>query len=268
MSNTSTVTPYETTSSQDSSGSVAGLAAAGAIACVVGLATGAVALGQWLSEETEQDREALDRLKTTRRAELLQGARNEPLVQSQGVITTVGLQLKNPESLVKTAEKLGYRLEPLAHAAQPLSQRPQILLSGSRGERLAISRSESGRLTVHTAGDQRRVHDLVRHHSVDRATEHLKSKGMVVRAVELRGGEVQIHAVETGPTRKGGAAEIKAQVNVDGNTVIDVDKVVGKRCEEIVKDFAQAVGGEVVNTRRKASYFQLPGEPAKTDIKV
>jgi hypothetical protein len=263
MSNTSSVTPYDSTTSAGSSTSIADAA----VAC----AAGVVAISRWLSEETEDDRGALERLKSERQRELLGGSRPTPLLGAHRDslnITTVGLQLRNPKSLIHTAERLGYRVETLTHSSLSLPDQPQILLRRASGERLAIACGETGRLVVHTAGDRRRVQDLVRQHTVDRAVEHLASKGMGVRTAKLASGEVQILARERDSGSRGGAAEVKAQINVDGTALVDVDKVRGNRCEEIVHDFAQAVGGEVSDMTKKDSYFQLPGEPAKTEVKV
>lgn len=265
MSNTSNVTPYDSTSSSNGSAAIT----AAAVAC----AAGVVYVARWLSEETEEDREAVARLKGERRRELLRvGADESDSVSavrgSSFSITSVGLQLRNPESLVHTAVRLGYRMEPLATSTLSLAEQPQILLRRSSGERLAIARGESGRLVVHTAGDRGRVQDLVRQHTVDRAVKHLMGKGMGVRTVRLTSGEVQILAHERDTGRRGGAAEVKAQVNFDGTALVDVDKIRGDRCKEIVRDLAHAVGGEVSAMCKKDSYFQLPGEPAKSEVKI
>jgi len=157
MSNTSSVTPYDDASSSSASNS-AGLAAAAAVACVAG----AITLAWWLTEETAEDRTAVERLKTERRREILgrQEQSSTPLSSTQReslVITTVGLQLRNPETLVRTTERLGYQVESLAGVSSLLAKRPQILLSRASGERLAVAHNDSGRLVVHTAGDRRRV---------------------------------------------------------------------------------------------------------------
>lgn len=267
MSNTSTVTPYN--ASAESSDNSTGLAAAAAVACI----TGAISLGRWLAEETQEDREAIDRLKSERRRDLSGKRANtaeDPVVAKREAlgITTVGLQLRNPESLVRTAERLGYRMELTVGQSASLAEQPQIFLRRASGERLAISRNETGRLVVHTVGDRRRIQSLVRQHTVDRAVEHLQSKGMGVQTATLPSGEVQILARERSVSKRGGAAEIKAQVHVDGTAFVDVDKVRGNRCEKIVQDLAQAVGGEVSGMTKKDSYFQLPGEPTKTQVKI
>ena len=50
--------------------------------------------------------------------------------------------------------------------------------------------------------------------------------------------------------------------------LVDVDKVRGPRCEGIVRDLADAVGGEISKMKKKDSFFQLPGEPAKAKVRV
>jgi hypothetical protein len=66
----------------------------------------------------------------------------------------------------------------------------------------------------------------------------------------------------------GGAAEMRAQVRADGSACVDIDKCRGNRCEVFVSELAQAIGGTVSGTTRKDAYFQLPGEPTKTRVKV
>jgi len=55
--------------------------------------------------------------------------------------------------------------------------------------------------------------------------------------------------------------------NKYGTTWVDVDQVKGNRCEELVRGLAEAVGGKVTSTQPKDAYFQLPGEPARTQVK-
>lgn len=251
MSNTSRVTPYESESSEFNTA-----------------AAGAIALARWLSEETPEDRAAVDRLKAEQRRERLErpttgnliSATTEPLR-----LTTVNLHLQNPESLVRSAEKIGYRL---IKQSTPLMDKPQILLSRASGERLAIEHNDKGRLTIRTAGHQHQIHALVRHHTVDNVIEHFKSRGMHVQAATLSNGEVQIRAHEQYPSRRGGDAEVKTQVHTDGTVWIDVDKVRGNRCQEIVSDLATAVGGQVSDMKKKDAYYQLPGEPTKTKVRI
>jgi hypothetical protein len=233
---------------------------------------GAVSLARWLAEESSEDREAIKRLKDTRRRELVANRTSatnasESLREESLGITSVDLQLRNPDSLVHTAEKLGYRVESVRQSSASFTTNSPILLQRASGERLAIARNNSGKLAVHTIGDRRRVQDLVREHTVACARTHLTAKGMTVET-RLVNGEVQILAREPGAGRRGGAAEIKAQVRLDGTALVDVDKVRGNRCEEIVQELAEAIGGEVSSVSRKNSFYQLPGEPTKTHVKI
>lgn len=256
MSNTSTVTPYESETSSDSAyaGSTTGSSTTGVAAGVVGVA----ALIRWLVEETDEDRAATERIKKERRLERL----------TRQPVSTVSLRLKQPDSLIVSAEKLGYRLESLnLPAGSPMEKSP-ILLRGRSGERLAITRNANGRIDISTAGDQGRIRNLVGQHTLAKTVEHLAKKGMSVQTATLANGEVQIVGRETDSARRGGAAEVKAQVRADGTTLIDIDCVRGNRCETIVSEFAEAIGGRVTGMTKKESYFQLPGEPTKTSVKV
>jgi hypothetical protein len=268
MSNTSTVTPYDSRAMSAAVGVGLGLAAV----CVVGVAAGAIAVARWLAEETPEDRAAMDRIKGEHRRERLR-SRTSAIVHTSGPqelprLNTVALHLRDAESLLRSAEKLGYRREPLVQPSSPLAEQPLVLLYGTAGERLAIERNAQGRLVVHTAGDQSRVQGLVRQHTLDRAVEHLAGKGMAVQTATLANGEVQILARERDASRRGGAATIKTQVRTDGTAWVDVDCVRGNRCENVVSELAHAIGGEVSSMAKKDAYFQLPGEPTKTRVHV
>ena len=89
-----------------------------------------------------------------------------------------------------------------------------------------------------------------------------------MQTATLSTGEVQILAREITNKRQDGLAEIKAKVLNDGTALIDVDRLQADRCHEIVKEFAEAIGGQVTEMKMKSASFQLPGEPARTNIKV
>lgn len=274
MSNTSTVTPYASETSDTGASIAAGAAAESTLAvgaaCAIGAVAGAVAVAQWLAEDTPEDRTVLDNAKADRRRERVAQRERVELgrdAASVRPLTSVSLHLRDPETLVRSAEKLGYRLEPLAAPAEALRSQPQILLRSSAGDRLAILRDRAGRVVLQTAGSRERVTTLVRRHTADRVAEHLSARGMDVQTATLPSGEVQILAREQGG-RGDGAAVVKTQVLADGNAWVDVDKIRGSRCEQIVQQIAEAVGGEVRSVEKKDAYFQLPGEPAKTNVKV
>jgi hypothetical protein len=90
---------------------------------------------------------------------------------------------------------------------------------------------------------------------------------MDVRTATLPNGEVQILAREQSGQRDG-AAVIKTQVLADGTAWVDIDKIRGSRCQQIVQQIADTVGAEVRSCDKKDAFFQLPGEPTKTNVKV
>jgi hypothetical protein len=267
MSNTSSVTPYESTTTHPVSESTAAQTTATIGACALGI----IAIARWLIDETPEERAVMEKIKQERRRQSLIVGNPETLAnrpKDSLCITTMNLHLGKSDSLVRAAEKLGYRQEKLGQSStSPSLANQPILLRNHAGERLAISRNDNGRIAVSTTGDQRRVQKLVRQHTLDRAVEHLTAKGMQVETASLANGEVQIRA-RAQATNQTGTAEVKAQIGGDGQTLIDIDCVVGNRCETIVQDFAQAVGGKVTAMTKKSSYYQLPGEPAKTKVEI
>lgn len=263
MSNTSTVTPYvgSAPETQQGAGSVVTLGAA----CAVGAVIGLVAAARWLAEETEQEAAAVASARAERRRERL-GKGGKVHIPLGGVspITSVELHLREPEGLIRSAERLGYRVDRSIDS----SRSGEVFLRSMHGERIAIGRSAVGRVVLGTAGGQDRLRDLVRRHTEDRVTEHLSTRGMSVQSARLPSGEVQLLARENASGRSGGAAQVQVQIQSDGTAWLDIEKVRGSRCEQIVAEVAEAMGGEVCRSGRKDAYFQLPGEPTKTGVKV
>jgi hypothetical protein len=202
------------------------------IGIVVDVIAATVAFGRWLVEETEVESK---------------GNRAEP------TITTASLHLRSRETLVRSAEKLGYRT---------VSKSSQLIfLQSTSGGRLAIQRTASGKLAVHTAADLSGLHSLVRQHTFDRTLEHLKSRGMSVRGSVLANGEVKIIAQERQARHRDGKAEVKTHIHNDGKMQVEIDHLRGNRCQKMVADLAAAVGGEVMT--KKESYYQ----PASIQLK-
>lgn len=256
MSNTSTVTPYEEQAS--SPGIEAG--AARAIA-------GAVALASWLAEETQEDRLAVQRAETeSRQWKLTQaaGRRSAPQVES------VGLCRREPASVLKSAAALGFHVQPMP-VGMPLGSQ-LTLLRNTAGERIALERTEEGRIVLHAAGGRAPIEKLVKQHTFDRVEEHLERSGMSVRTIRLRNGEIQLLACRaaggSSPSGINGAAEVRAQVRADGTAWIDIDKVRGPQCQQLVAGIADAIGGRVSSCNFKDAFYQQPGEPTRTKERV
>lgn len=277
MSNTSTVTPYDDTPSQASSttSTIAGAATetasaaiavtaavvAGVASCAIATGAAAVAVARWIGEETDSDREVKARHKEARRLSSAQTSR----VEAELALRSTRLHLREATPLLEAARALGYL--PVADSPAQFPANSGItLLEGRHGERLAVEQNANGRLVVHSAGDAVGVRALLREHTLSQARRHLEARGMAVQVAVARNGEVQILAREASPGR-GGQAEVRAQVRADGTAWVDVDKIRGNRCAEIVQGLADAVGGVVAGEQRKDAFFQLPGEPAMVRLK-
>jgi hypothetical protein len=258
MSNTSTVTPYDSVGTAVSSSAIGALAGA------------CVAVSNWLMEETPEDRAAVEARRAERRRELLgldlpKPELTLPLCEPLQ-LHTAHLHQREMEPLLRAAEKLGYRREPLTGLGGQAVEQP-LLLRGARGERLAVTRNRKGALDISTRGTQDPIQALVRQHTVDRAVEHLSATGQVQSHV-LPNGEVQLQARESNMGQPGGQAVISVQIHQDGSLWADVDQIRGRRCKELVDKLAQAVGGEVVESVQKEAFYQLPGEPTKTRLQL
>lgn len=272
---------------------VGAAAAVGVAAGGVALVGAGVAAAAWLLEETADDRAMKAALGAAPamvrsgppplRAPMLAATAapnsttrvaQSPLpVTAAAKVTTVRLHARNAAHVIRAAEAMGYTPVPVAAAAQLQSQIPTsaaapLLLANARGERLAIGLTERGQVFVQTAGPRARAQAVVRQHTTERAVTHLASRGMAVQTAQLPSGELQILAREQPGTRSDGRAEVKAQVRNDGSVFVDVDKIRGNRCDIIIGELAVAVGAPVNPGRKKASYYEEPGEPTRPNVKA
>ncbi len=250
MSNTSTITPYEIEPASLNLAGTATLSCADMVAAAaMAGASGLYQAARWLATGRQLTPEELAE------AETLGGFQ----------MASLNLHLQEPTTLMSTARSLGYRTvdaqEPSLHGGTA-----PVLLENAIGERLAIMKNDHGRLSLHTAGDQALLHNLVSRHTEDRVLEHLKDKGMTLQLGRLGNGELQILAHEASGSPSD-TAEIKTQVSRDGEVWVDIDHCRGRRCESIVQGIAEAVGGTVSTSAKKAAWYQLPGEPTKTRSK-
>lgn len=261
MSNTTDISPYDDDEPVSSSSSGYESWDSGASSSSGGVCAAACDAVRWLCEVTDEDRAAVARAKGVQRNERLRAF----FAQGQAPrITAARLTLTALDPLLQSARNLGYKVQPLTSQASSSS----LFLQKGTGEWLAISR-DRGRLVVRAAGDMRQVHALMRQHTQDRVLEHLgKRMGMDIRAARLANGEIQISARETSLRHSDGQAVMKAQVRQDGGLWVDVDGIRSNRCERVVADLAEAMGGEITAMKKKAAAFTLPGEPTKTAVRV
>jgi len=269
MSNESQLTPYDSTMNSSTSNEP-GIASIGAAGVVMGTA----ALVNWLSEKTPEAQAAMARLNEEQRRKRLEKKCSSippvTLSPEPKKIASVHLNIRDLETLVQSAENLGFHRVCPIRRPEPLTHQPQIFLQNIRGERIVIERNQTGRLTISTAGSKDRIHSMIRHHTIERTVAHLQTRmGMEVRLSQLSKGDVHIVARDRAPKRGQyrEVAQIRAEVSANGTTRVDVDKVQGNRCEQMVSQLARAIGAEVTSMQKKNASFQLPGEPTQTHSK-
>lgn len=251
MSNTATVTPYDAnTNLEEGSSEVS--AAIGAV--IGGAIVGAVAI---LSEETDADREAVARLREQQRTERLQAAKPAQLA----------LHISDTHSLILAAEKLGYKREAITSPAVDVKRTRPVLLRDSTGKQLVLLTKKKGTVVASLQGVSP-IQALVRQHTLSTTKRFLEEKYKDVTAKSLANGDIEIQAREQATNEAGGQATITTQVRKDGRVEIDVDCVKGSRCEAIVNDYADAIGGKDTGTRKKEAFWELPGESTKTKVRI
>jgi len=235
---------------------------------------GLVAAVSWVCKETDEDKKTVAEYREARKRELLKkkttmkAVRFDTFRKVWPQLKEKSLYIKNPDTVLLAAKNLGYHLEPLADTKKPLRQQPHIFLQKPTGERLAIGFKKDRRIVLITAGEDSRLSQLLHRHTLDRSLDHFKKKGMSVQTATLSTGEVQILAREKTDANQDASAEIKAKVLNDGSALIDVDRIQTDRCHEIVKDFAEAMGGQIMVQKKKSANFMLPGEPVRTNVRV
>lgn len=252
MSNTSETTPYETDVQTDRSSYASGTDRAG----IASLGATATAVAAWLQEDAI-DREVRERLGKERVREALRGP----------TVSRVRLHQKNVESVVCSAERLGYQVE---RVIAPIAgeRAATFLLKGASGQRLAIEGgTERSGVTMRTAGGEGRIREVVRQHTLDRTTSFLASRGFDTRVEALANGEARVTATARGNSA-GKGATVTSVVRKDGDSLVDVGGLQGPGCEELVKTMADSTGARVVSARRKGAFFQLPGEPARVKVRT
>lgn len=242
MSNTASVTPYD---SESTNSSVVSGAASATSACL----EGAVAVARWLVERTPDQEAAIAAANERDKARRVDAALR---------LTSVGLHLREASTLLSSAKALGYQPAGMAPAGV-------TLLQDAGGNRLAIERVATGRLVVHS-GTARVTQALLYRHTVDQVQREFARRGMDVRIGHAGKGEVQITGVEKADRQGDGRAVVRADVRRDGTVEVDISGVKGTRCETILSALAESVGGETTTMSRKREYFESPGEATRAPL--
>lgn len=259
MSTEAKVSPYEENIENKNQGSsVAADMAVGAVGFVAGaavsVAVGTVKLAATCLMLDEKQKAALARRKEEERKER---ARLKKLDKLE--LTVIPLKLSAPDTLVKSAANLGFRLQSLEMPKAALHSQPSITLAKPSGETLTIKRGATGRLVLEAPKNSvTTVQDVVKRHTVDQAIKHLKKQCKSVQVKKGQNGDYIIVGQEGNHGQKGGSARITTHVLKNGVATVDVSNIKGKRCDEIINGLTRAIGGECVKSRKKSEYFQVP----------
>ena len=273
MSNTSTITPYDdTTETYYSYDDQADYAYTAGNSVATTSTTSSVQkfyeLARWLAggpQPTEEQLAKIRAIEQEYQAKMEELEASNPALSHLPKMTTLNLHMGDLPSLLETAVKMGYSAVKVAGCKPDIAP---TLLQHVDGTRIAISLNRLEKLSLHSVSNVDSLRSLVSHHAQQQVLKHLADNGMQFHSARLPNGELQIVAQDSNLGQPGGAAQIKAQVRSDGATWIDIDKCKGNRCETIVQQFATTIGGKVSSTRKKDAFFQLPGEPTKTQVKL
>jgi hypothetical protein len=255
MSNTATVSPYDDSSQTSLSegvvaGAILGGAAVAATAAIAGITATAAAM-KWLCEDTPQQKSALQKAREEDK---------EMLVRETLRLSSVALTLRDERAFAQSAEAVGFRPRAVAGSV--------LMLESATGVRLAVAKSPSGRLVVHSNGGRKVVAEVVSRHNLEHSKKHLKALGMDLTERKTASGEIELVGVERRESHGDGRAAVSLRVRRDGSLSVDVDGIAGSRCEQLVAGIASATGGEVTKMERKRSYFERPGEATRTKVRV
>jgi len=234
MSNTSTVTPYESNGGSNTSTDTT-------IADVF----------SWLGD-TDEDRAADERAKEARGRQLSQDILRKGAVKAPPVVS-IKLHMKTADTLLRSVGNAGYKVV----QEVPRVNTDFLVLQGRTGDRVLIEQTHGGGVRLHAARSRVTIDQIMRRHTLDRAEEHLAGDGMQVVRKELPNGEIQLLARGSVAV---GKEELHVQIRTDGSSIVDVVDGRGPHCAKIVNGFAEATGGQISSTKRKDEYYLLPGK--------
>jgi len=253
MSNTSTVTPYE-------SANGSGTSTSSAIGDVF----------SWLSD-TDDDRAVDQQAKEARNRQLYKDISRTRTISAPNVVS-IELHMKTADTLMRSVGNAGYKVV----QEVPRLNADFLIIQSPKGERVAVEQMHNGGVRLYAAHSRAKIDEIMRRHTVERAVEHLTGAGLQVTRKDLPNGEVQLLARRAGPlsgsSKRGsgpqGNEELHAQIYKDGSSVLDVVDVKGPRCEEIAKNFAEATSGQIRATNKKDDYYCLPGELRRERVRA
>jgi len=250
MSTEATITPYDGGSSESFIADVA----TGTVVATAAVAVGTVKFIGGCITLDEKQKEYLKKHREEQRKE-----RASLKLTTQSKLAVVTLNLRDPETLIKTATHMGYTVDPQILSAKKKHDVTTMLKP--TGETLTIRKLRTGKISIET--DVRIIPNVVRQHSYEQVIEH---KGKICQRIDVKklpDGALLIVGKERNTGQLGGVAEITTKIQKDGTVDVDVSSIKGGRCEEIIKGIAKSVGGECIKSKKKNAYFQVTEEVKK-----
>ncbi len=236
MSNTATITPrYD----GEAGAEAAGEAAAAFVAAIASLAATLAA--------TDAERAVIARCRAMARQDRLAGTR-------------VDLRLAANGDLLGAATSLGF-VDAGGHARVRLEAGRPVELTDKGGTAILLQRT-GDRLAILSPGGAAVVDRVIARTVEQRAERHLtRVSGSKVIRRTLANGETELVAREALPGT-GGAGRVAVRVGRGGVAHADISCVAGTRCEDMLKDMAEAIGGTVQNRGLKDDYYDDPSAAA------
>lgn len=232
----------------------------------------------FLNDESELEKQARMKLKKRNVSELLKSGRaglkktsltlkpEIPEKEDKETFVSTVLNEKKFEPIIDSATRLGYKfLNPEKSELNVPSN--LAFLQSKEGKRLVLEKSKDGNILIHTKENKENIHEVVRQATLDKVTNHFSKNEMNPKITLLTNGDIQIQAKETPNIQSEDLAEITTNIKEDGSLFIDIENVKGKRCDSIVNELAESVGGRIQQTQYKTSYFQTKNK-VKKNIRV
>jgi hypothetical protein len=271
MSNTSSITPYEsvTTATVTTGDNTNSGIAEGITTCIGGAAVAGLAVAAWLCDETDREKKLKAEARQTRLRQQVQSVKNSVHLdsgRSGGTsLTQMDLKIRKADPLVQAAISLGFSPAPLTDSLKPSARRPFVLLENPKGERIAITKNANQRIAIHTSKPEVAAR-IVKQHSMERLANYFNTHNFNPATVQLPNGETQV--IARGTMSPQGLPVVRTEVKDTGELAVDIDCLNGNACERIASEIAKAVGGEVVSSQRKPEYYAKPGEVVKPRVRL
>lgn len=179
---------------------------------------------------------------------------------SDGIEFRAALRMRQSRALAGSALRLGYHFQPVAANAKELrlirGRHSLVIRAGLRGTEIAS--------TAGTVG----VEELMREHGLRLATAYLSRRNMQVRISRLRNGEIElVGESKPGAGDSASSAAFVARVARSGKIEADIQRTQGPACEQMLLEFARAVGGSA-DMHKKNEYFLEPTIPSVRKVRL